>query len=224
MRTARSKVGKLVQDSDFIRNWALIDLGEKTGLQVTANGNPFNIGVIQNDIRKYFQLLVGESVMMERLKGLQVITNPNRVVSPDNVTIVAKNGPSEVRIKTSETVWGSPFVLAKDASRIVTTAEMAHDIESTPILVPVAKRELSDITDLNVSVTESVNLENLFDGIRINITAVSSDTGKATVTLSSSRNTMRVVGVAVGTSKITVTATNEAGDVSVGFDVTVSTA
>ena len=222
MQTARNKVGNLAEDAEFIRNWALIDLGEKTGLQVTANGNSFNIGVIQNDHRHYYKLIVGQTVMMERLKGLQVITDPNRVVSPDNITIVAKNGPSEVRIKTSETVWGAPFVLSKDASRIVITSEMAYDIESTPILLPIVKRQLPDITDLNVAVTESVNLEDLFDGIRINITAVSADTNKVTVSLSSSRNTMRVVGVAVGTSKITVTATNEAGAITNDFNVTVT--
>ena len=142
MRTSRSKVGNLTEDSDFIRNWALIDLGKKTGLEVTANGNPFNIGLVRNNLRGYHQLLVSQSTMMERLQGLQVIPNPNRVVTPDDVTITAKNGPSEVRIKTDASTWATPFVLAKDESRIITKAEMAHDIESTPILIPTVLRQL----------------------------------------------------------------------------------
>ena len=136
MKTGRSKVGALVEDSYFIRNWALIDLGEKTGLEVTSNGNQFNIGVVQNNVIQYFSLLAGQSVMMERLKGLKVVALRNRVTNPDDMTITAKNGPSEVRIKTEADTWGAPFVLAKDASRTVTKAEMAHDIESTPILLP----------------------------------------------------------------------------------------
>ena len=224
MQTSRSKVGNLTMDADFIRNWALIDLGEKTGLDVTANGNAFNIGVIQNNHRFYYKLIADQSVKMERLKGLQVITLRSRVVSPDAVTIVAKNGPSEVRIKTDASTWGAPFVLAKDASRVVTKAEMAHDIESTPILVPKILRQLPDITDLNVGVTESVSLEDLFDGIRFHISISSEDTGKVTVGLSSNQHSMRVVGVAAGIVKITVTATNEAGSSTVDFDVTVTAA
>ena len=224
MRTSRSKVGNLTEDSDFIRNWALIDLGKKTGLEVTANGNPFNIGLVRNNLRGYHQLLVSQSTMMERLQGLQVIPNPNRVVTPDDVTITAKNGPSEVRIKTDASTWATPFVLAKDESRIITKAEMAHDIESTPILIPTVLRQLPAITDLNVAVTESVNLTDLFDGIRTNITAVSSDTNKVTVAVNSRQSSMGVTGVAVGTTKVTVTGTNEAGAVSVDFDITVTAA
>ena len=224
MKTGRSKVGALVEDSDFIRNWALIDLGEKTGLEVTSNGNQFNIGVVQNNVIQYFSLLAGQSVMMERLKGLKVVALRNRVTNPDDMTIVAKNGPSEVRIKADADTWGAPFVLAKDASRTVTKAEMAHDIESTPILVPKIVRQIPDVTDLNVGVTESVSLEDLFDGIRFHIAISSEDTGKVSVGLSSNQHSMRVVGVAVGTVKITVTATNEAGSSTVDFDVTVTAA
>ena len=46
MKTASTKVGELSQNADAIRNAALIDLGEKTGLQMTslANKISFNIG------------------------------------------------------------------------------------------------------------------------------------------------------------------------------------
>ena len=69
-----------------------------------------------------------------------------------------------------------------------------------------------------------MSLEDLFDGIRFNIAISSEDTGKVTVALSSNQHSMRVVGVAVGTVNITVTATNEAGSATVNFNVTVSAA
>lgn len=218
---SRSKIGNFAEKSDFIRDWALINLGKKTGLEITANGNPFEVG-LDGDNREYSELLANQSIKKERLQGLRVVTLHRRSTVADDVTITAKNGPSQIRIKTSSTVWGSPFVLAKDASRTITKAEMAYDIESTPILLPVAKRELPDIADLDVGVVESVNLADLFDGIRIAITATSADTDKVTVSVNSSQNSMGVTGVAVGTSKITVTGTNEAGATTVDFDVTVT--
>ena len=221
---ARSKIGNFAEDSDFVRNWALINLGKKTGLEVTANNNPFMVGLIQNNWRQYSRLISNNSIKLERLNGLKEAPVHARATGRDDVTIIAKNGPSEVKIKTSNTVWGPAFVLAKDASRVVTKAEMQYDIVSVPILLPIVKRELADITDLNVAVTESVNLTDLFDGIRFNITAVSADTDKVTVSVNSRQSSMGVTGVAVGTSKVTVTATNEAGAISVDFDVNVSAA
>ena len=224
LSTARSKIGNFAEDSDFVRNWALINLGKKTGLEVTANNNPFMVGLIQNNWRQFSRLIANQSIKLERLNGLKEASVTTRATGRDDVTIVAKNGPSEVKIKTSNTVWGPAFVLAKDASRVITKAEMQYDIVSVPILLPIVKRELPDITDLNVAVTESVNLTDLFDGIRFNITAVSADTDKVTVSVNSRQSSMGVTGVAVGTSKVTVTATNEAGATSVDFDVTVSAA
>ena len=224
LSTARSKIGNFAEDSDFVRNWALINLGKKTGLKVTANNNPFMVGLVQNNWRQFSRLIANQSIKLERLNGLKEASVTTRATGRDDVTIVAKNGPSEVKIKTSNTVWGPAFVLAKDASRVVTKAEMQYDIVSVPILLPIVKRELPDITDLNVAVTESVNLTDLFDGIRFNITAVSADTDKVTVSVNSRQSSMGVTGVAVGTSKVTVTATNEAGAISVDFDVTVSAA
>ena len=221
LTTARSKIAIFAQDADFIRDWALIDLGEKTGLEVTANNNNFMVGLIQNGWRHYSQLVADQSIKLEKLSGLQVPLDDDRRAGRDDITITAKNGPSEVRFKTSMTTWGDPFVLIKDASRVVTKAEMQFDIESSPINIPIILRQLADVS-LNVGVVESVSLTDLFDGIRFNITAVSADTSKVTVAVNQRQSSMGITGKAVGTSKVTVTATNEAGSISVDLNVTVS--
>ena len=97
------------------------------------------------------------------------------------------------------------------------------NIESRPILIPTVERELADVT-LAVGVTESVDLAGLFGGLNINITAVSSDTEKATVQVNSSQTSMGVVGIAAGSAKITVSGSNTAGTTNVKFDVTVTEA
>ena len=53
---ARSKIGNFAEKSEFIRDWALINLGKKTGLEITANGNPFEVG-LDGDNREYSELL-----------------------------------------------------------------------------------------------------------------------------------------------------------------------
>lgn len=222
LTTARSKIATFAEDSDFIRDWALIDLGEKTGLEVTANNNNFMVGLIQNGWRHYSQLVADQSIKLEKLSGLQVPLDQKRRAGRDDITITAKNGPSEVRFKTSITSsWAEPFVLATDTSRVLTKAEIQFDIESSPINIPIVKRQLADVS-LNVGVVESVSLTDLFDGIRFNITAVSADTSKVTVAVNQRQSSMGVTGKAVGTSKVTVTATNEAGSISVDLNVTVS--
>ena len=93
--------------------------------------------------------------------------------------------------------------------------------ESLPILAPTALKELPDLT-LAVGVTESVDLVGLFSGLNLSISAVSSNTDKATVQVNSSRTSMGVVGVAAGSATITVSGSNQAGTTDVSFVVTVT--
>ena len=80
---------------------------------------------------------------------------------------------------------------------------------------------MPDIGDLEVAEVQSVNLIGLFTGLRVNVTASSADENIATVAVNENTTSMGVTGVAIGTTKITVTGTNEAGAVSVDFDLTI---
>ena len=224
METARSKVGHLAADADFMRNWALVDLGEATGLELATSANPVQVGWIRHNTLRKEKMLFQSSTKLIQLKGLwqpPASREYRYYNNTDTATVTAKNGPSRIRVKTSPTAWGAWTVLAKDASRTFTKNEMRWDIESQPILVPTVVGNIPNMS-LNVGVTESVDLENLFDGLRVTVTALSGDTDKVTVQVNQSHTSMGVVGVAAGKTTVIVSGTNEAGGVSVSFDVTVT--
>ena len=222
MDSARSAVGNAAASANFIRNWALVDLGEETGIELVTANNPIQFGYQIGVDLTLFRLTERNSAKMIKLDSL---SQPDSFIYSgitDTVTATAKNGPSELRIKTGTNTWGSPFVLAKDASKTFTREELRYEVESTPILLPVASRELSDIASINIGVTESVDLQNLFEGLRINITAASASETIARVQVNNTQTSMGVVAVSNGTTTITVTGTNEAGSTSISFDVTVT--
>ena len=223
MDTARSKVGHLAADAEFMRNWALVELGE-TGLELTTADNPLQIGWIRHNTLRKEKMLSRCSTKLIQLRGLwqpPASREYRYYNNTDTATVTAKNGPSQIRVKTSPTAWSAWTVLAKDASRTFTKNEMRWDIESEPILIPTVEAVPANLS-LNIGVTESVNLTSVFDGLNVVISATTSDSTKATVQVNRTQTSMGVIGVAAGTSTITVTGTNEAGAKSTTFVVTVT--
>ena len=84
---------------------------------------------------------------------------------------------------------------------------------------PTVSSAIADVTGLEAGSTRDVSLSGVFsdaDGDPLTITAQSSDTAKATVTVASDGSKLTLTGVAAGTAAITVTAEdadgNRAGD------------
>ena len=222
MEDASNKVGSaLAQNPDFIRNAALIAVGDKIGLELTtkANAISFNIGETSDQGNTISRTLAANtSFFMEKASDFRIAGTPAN--NTDTLTLTSKNGPNEITVTTNRIPVKS--VLAKDASKVLITAEVQGSVVSTkPIEVPTTTRELPDITDLEVAEVQSVNIDGLFNGIRTNVTAVSADISKVTVSVNEGQTSMGVTGVAIGTTTITVTGTNEAGTASVSFDVTI---
>ena len=222
MEDASDKVGtELANNADFIRSAALIDLGEKTGIELTSKANKisFNIGETSDQGNTISRTLAANSsFLMEKASDFRVAGT--RVNNTDTLDIVSKNGPNEITVTTNNVPVKS--ALAKDAKKTLVNAELMGSVVSTqPILLPVATRELPDIGDLEVAEVQSVNLIGLFTGLRVNVTASSADENIATVAVNENTTSMGVTGVAIGTTKITVTGTNEAGAVSADFDLTI---
>ena len=226
METARTKIGGFAAYADFMRDWAMIELGETTGLELTTMGNSVQIGydrVLTETTLEKSELQSTSSVKIVRLKGIWQTDAMRTANTTDTVTITAKNGPSQFRIKTGGT-WGRWVVLLPNSTHTFPKSQLVGsdvNIESRPILPPTVERELADVS-LNVGVTESVDIAGLFGGLNISISAASSDTDKATVQVNSSQTSMGVSGVAAGTATITVTGSNTAGNTTAEFDVTVT--
>ena len=228
METARSKVGGFAAYADFVRDWAMIELGEVTGLELTTAGNAVQLGydrVTTTTTLEKSEMTPNSTLSLVKLKGIWQTDLMRTASTTDTVTITAKNGPNEFRIKTGG-IWGRWVSLLPNSTHTFPKAQLTGsdvNIESRPILVPTANRELADVT-LAVGVTESVDIAGLFTGLNMVISAVSSDSGKATVQVNSSRTSMGVVGVAAGSATITVSGSNLAGTTDVTFVVTVTEA
>ena len=221
MEDASDKVGELSQNADAIRNAALIDLGEKTGLELTTKANriSFNIGEQSDQGNTISRTLAANtSFFVEKASDFRIAGT--RANNTDTLVLTSKNGPNEITVTTNNVPVKS--VLAKNSTKTLVDAELMGSVVSTePIELPTSTRELPDITDLEVAEVQSVNIQNLFNGIRVVTTAASSDIGKVTVSVNENTTSMGVTGVAIGTSTITVTGTNEAGAATVSFDVTI---
>ena len=222
MDDASAKVGSaLAQNPDFIRNAALIELGDKTGLELTSKANAisFSIGETSDQGNKISRTLAANtSFYMVKASDFRIAGT--RANNTDTLTLTSKNGPNEITVTTNRVPVKS--VLAKNTSKVLVNAELMGSVVSTqPILLPIANRTLPNITDLEVDEVQSVNIDGLFTSIRGNVTAHSANTRVATVSVNSGQTSMGVTGRSTGTAKITVTDTNEAGSTNVSFDLTV---
>ena len=222
MRTSVAKVGsELSRKPDFIRTAALIDLGEKTGLELTSKANAisFSIGETSDQGNTISRTLAANSsFLVEQASNFRVAGT--RANNTDTLTITSKNGPNEITVTTNSVPVKT--ALLKDASKVLTQAEVMGSVVSTrPIPPPVATRTLPNINDLEVDEVQSVNIDGLFTGIRLNVTVTSEYPELVSIMVNSGKTSMGVTGVRFGTSKITVTGSNEAKAIKVEFNVTV---
>ena len=186
-----------------------------TGVEITSSTNPLSLQV--GATTQYLTYPAETALAMREFNRLGNIGTRYQVNQTSGATVVSKNGPNLV------TVGATTTVLAKDASRVLTFAELGEGVKSVPIDLPVAARTLPDVT-MTQGVVQSVNIDGLFTGLRVTTAVSSSDTEKVTVAKSRSGSTFGVTAVAVGAATVSVTGTNEAGAVSVTFDVTVTAA
>ena len=224
MDTARSRVGNFTANAEFIRDWALVDLGEEIGVEISAGGNDLIFDYKEGATTTSGKITRNTSAKVRTVPKLKLPPIKDRFNQTDGATITAKNGAVSYAIKDNHGRFGTDIILAKNASRILTVRELAHQVRVRIISPPIVYQEILDITSLNIGVTESVSIEHTFTGLNVNITAKSSDSTKVTVRVNQSQSSLGVTGVAVGTTTITVTGTNPSGSISATFDVTVTVA
>ena len=121
---------------------------------------------------------------------------------------------------------------ARGTATITVTADDGNDGTVSDAFIvtvkaaPVVASAISDVSGLEAGATQDVSLSGVFsdaDNDALTITAESSDTGKATVSVAADGSNLTLTGVSAGTATITVTAQDSDGNtVSDAFDVTVA--
>ena len=211
--------------TDYVRNSALVELGETIGIQIQTSTTQAILGARgATGVTAYLPMPANFKLDVPQLQGIWNLSSsdPN---TARPVTITGKNGASLIHTYSGANyisrVKNPDHLLAKDATFQLTHALMRHQITSTPIPIPTVATEQADLT-IATGVTESVNLSSMFSGTRLTITAESHSPTIATVQVNSSQTSMGVVGVMAGTTPIKVSCSNESGSVSQTFTVTVT--
>ena len=154
----------------------------------------------------------------------------------DDLTFTAASSDTAV---AAASVWpdGSALALAAKARGTATITVTARDTDGNEVsaaftvtvkAAPVVAKSIDDVSGLAVDATQDVSLSGVFtdaDGDDLTVTAESSDTDKATVTVASDGSKLTLTGVAAGTATVTVTARDTDGnEISDEFEVTVAAA
>ena len=214
---------------DFVRDSALVQMGEEIGVKIQTSNTGVRLNVHgTSGTPAYYVMPANKTIYVKTLNGLSNVTNTDS--SSRGATLTGMNGASLIHTRTftptadGYNVTDNPdHLLAQDATYQMTIPIQIWGVRSSVIAPPTIVNRLPDIS-INVGVTESVNIANLFGGSRITVTAESSDVTKATIQMNESKTSIGVVGRAAGKTTITVNGSNESGEVSVSFVVTVTAA
>lgn len=223
MDTARSKVSNFAAQPDFIRDWALVDLGEVVGFELTTTGNTVNLTSRINRVDLTNNISANTTIKQESIIEVKLPAVSERTNQTDGITVTSKNGACRYNLKNSGGSFGSDVRILKDASRTFTVAELALGVKIRPYSYPTVYQTIDD-QELNVGVVQTVSLDRKFSGPNIDIAITISNTNIVTGVLTEHNSDIAITGVTAGTAIITVTATNPSGSVSTTFNVTVTEA
>ena len=212
---------------DFVRDSALVELEQKIGIKIQTTTTGVRLNVHNSaGTPAYYEMPANSTIYVERLNGLSNVTTTD--TTSRGATLTGVNGASLIHTRTftptsnGYTITDNPdHLLNEDATYQMTIPIQIWGVRSSPIQAPTIVNRLPDIS-IATGVTESVNIANLFGGTRITVTAESSDTTKATVQMNESKTSIGVVARSAGKSTITITGSNESGEVMVTFVVTVT--
>ena len=214
---------------DFVRDSALVQLGEKIGIKIQTSNTGVRLNVHGSDgIPVYYTLGPNKTLYVATLNGLSNVTSTD--ATSRGATLTGMNGASLIHTRTFvpngdslREVDNPDHLLNQDVTYQLTIPLQIWGVRSSVIHPPTVLNRLPDIS-VQVAVTESVNISNLFTGERLIVTAESSDVTKATVQMNESKTSIGIVARAVGKATITVTGSNESGEATVTFVVTVTAA
>ena len=152
----------------------------------------------------------------------------------DSLTVTAASSNTAKATVSVAADYSSLTVTAKarGTATITVTADdgnggtVSDEFTITVKAAPAVASAIADVSGLEEGATQDVSLSGVFsdaDNDALTLTAASSNTGKATVSVAADGSKLTLTGVAQGTATITVTARDSDGNtVSDAFDVTVA--
>ena len=212
---------------EFVRDSALVQLGEKIGVEIQTSNSPITLKVLDNNgVPHYPVIPANQKVYASRILGIN-----NTGLSADQtypVTLTGKNGASLISSYSGESyvsrTKNPDYLLQKDGTYLLTYSLMRHGVTSTIVPAPTVLKQLNPTSSVQVYVTESVDLRGLFGGDRLTITATSSNTDRVTVQVNQAQTSLGVVARSIGTAQIRITAVNPSGSATETFGVTTTPA
>ena len=222
MKRIEADVPTLAQFEDFIRDMAMIEIGEKIGVQINTTTTPVILS-IQNPqgIPTFHTMPPGKKLSVCRLNG---IWNRGGATEDNtgNVGITGKNGASFVTTYSgadyNSRTKNADILLNKGQTSSLTFADMKHEITSRIIAWPTIKNRI-DSQVFRRNTNNSVSLVDVFGGDRLTITETS--TGTVSATINEAQTSVSINPGDRG-GRLTLTATNDSGSVNFIFSVVAS--
>lgn len=207
-RLESQQMAGLAAQVEFIRDSALVSLGQQTGFRLSAAQQNLYVKVHAADSQQLVAPL--------RFVDCRELYHIGRgTASTATAHIVGKNGPVLVKVGTA-----AGTVSLKDTLRTLTDAELALGVQVTPIDVPVVDGHIANQT-VESTTEQTVSYAGTFDGTRLTYQVTSSQPSVATARLGEA-GILVIRGVSAGNSTITLTASNEAGNAVTTFIATVT--
>ena len=217
MKTYRALVGDLVNNTEFMRESALVEAGREVGIKLETTGNIVAFGYRNNNALVYHQLAINSSINLLEIDGLRYPTTPAKNNETDTCTITSLNGGSELRLKTS--TEDVKEVLNPDTPKTFAVADMMKGITTRAIAPPIVAVPLDDVR-FNQRDRISIPLNGVFSGEYITRIVAEKIPASARMTVSVANNLSAVTLSGHNTNQkgsIKLTAYNPTGSASLTF-------
>lgn len=198
----------LASKPDFVRDSALVSLGEKNGFKFTAGAQNLYITPKVGDTRSIISPL--RSITCREAHLIEIGTAATATGS------ITPKGPVLIKVgTTAATVQNNGIV------RVLTREEIKQGIKVTPIDPPTVIQHIG-LQTVEAGTTQTVTWTGFFGGLELTYTATSSNTAVATVSLSSDTGILDITAKTAGQTTIKLTASNPAGNAVTSFLTTVT--
>ena len=198
----------LASKPNFVRDSALVSLGEKNGFKLTAGAQNLYITPKVGDTRALVSPLRSITCREAYLIERGTAGTASGSITP--------KGPVLIKVGTAAATVQNNGVV-----RVLTDAEIGQGINVVPMDPPTVIQHIMN-QSVETGTTQTVTWTGFFGGLNLTYTATSSNTAVATVRLSADTGILDITAKTAGETTIKLTASNAAGNAVTSFLTTVT--